>query len=85
MKTKKLKFFVPVSVFMFAVAAGFAFNTPKTGNVATEPGYIFKNNECQRHGSCTNTLGTVCTHDGMQVFGLTANNCIKVLFDNWQP
>lgn len=85
MKNRKLKFFVPVSVFMFAIAAAFASNTPKTENVLAEPGYIFKDNVCQRHGSCENNAATVCTHNGMQVFGLTENNCLIVLFNDWRP
>jgi len=84
MKTKKLKFFVPVSVFMFAVAAAFAFNTPKTGNVLAEPGYIFKNNVCQQDGQCANTAGPVCTHNGMQLFRLNGTSCFEVLRGPWQ-
>ncbi len=85
MQNKKFKFFVPVSVCMLAVAAAFAFNTPKTENVVLETGYIFKSGVCQVEGQCTNIGTAICTHNGMDVFKLSGNSCVQPLRGTWQP
>lgn len=84
MKNRKFKFFVPVSIFMFAMAAAFAFNAPESENDLATPGYIFKNNFCQQDGQCANTGGAVCTHGGMQLYRISGGSCLDVLHGPWQ-
>lgn len=83
MKTKF--FFAPLSVLLLAVAAAFAFNTPSNENILAEPGYIFKNNTCQKTGSCTNQVGPICTHltEGT-LYKMVGNSCVEPLRGTWQ-
>jgi hypothetical protein len=84
MKNRKLRFFVPASVCMLAVAAAFAFNTPKNENAVLETGYIFKSGACQVDGKCTDVGSAICTHNGMDVFELTGSSCVNPLRGTWQ-
>lgn len=86
MKTIRLKFLLPIAVFMVAIAAAFATQTDGKDDFALVQGYIFENGVCTPHGSCSNNEAAVCTDNvGRQVFGLGPTGCKIRLTMNWQP
>tara|TARA_B100000949_G_C14269725_1_gene446722 strand:- start:806 stop:1063 length:258 start_codon:yes stop_codon:yes gene_type:complete len=84
MKNRKLRFLVSASVFMMAVAAAFAFNTPKNENAVLKTGYIFKSGACQVDGQCTDFGSAICTHNGMDVLERIGSSCVDPLSGTWQ-
>lgn len=87
MKNLKIKFLLPMAIFMIAIAAAFGSQKGKENDLAPEQGYIYENNICVKHGTCDNTDSfMICTDNvGRQVFGLNETDCLKVLFMNWEP
>ena len=86
MKKLKMKFLLPMAIFMIAVAAAFASQKDREDELAIEQGYIYQNNICVEHGTCDSMLATIiCTDNlGRQVFGLNETDCLKVLYKNWK-
>lgn len=87
MENLKIKFLLPMAIFMIAIAAAFASRMDTVDPLAPEQGYIYENNICVKHGTCDNTDSFMICTDNVtrQVFGLDETGCSKVLYMNWKP
>lgn len=86
MKTIRFKFLLPIALFIVAIAAAFATQTDAKDDLSLVQGYIFENEVCKPHGTCTNNQTAVCTDNiGRQVFGLGSTGCKIPLKMNWNP
>ncbi|MGB3343989.1 MAG: DUF6520 family protein [Aequorivita sp.] len=87
MKTMKIKFLLPVGVFMVAIAAAFATQKNLQEDFAPVQGYIYQNGVCTPNGKCDNSSGPICTDNlGRQVFGKSGQTeCLQILRMNWHP
>jgi hypothetical protein len=84
MKTKFLKFGMPLMVFMLAIVFAFANETNAVESEAlTIPGYIFENQQCKPARSCNNEGSLPCLQSGVQVYmtNLGGTSCIVELTD----
>lgn len=70
MKTKVLKFGMPLMVFFLAIVFAFATNGKPETEGALVPGYILSSNKCVELTShdCTVDGMNLCTINGQQVF-----------------
>lgn len=87
MKTKFLKFGLPIAVFALAIFGAFASQKTESKNLALEVGWVDAPSPCQVQVTCSNDLGPVCTmfYQGQnrQVYGkvnLTDPTCSKILY-----
>ena len=65
MKTKVLKFGLPLAVFMLAIVFAFATNSTtkaEDASLASVPGYIFQNGKCERVTTCSTEEGPLCMY-----------------------
>lgn len=63
MKTKVLKFGLPLAVFMLAIVFAFASNSTTKAedtSLALIPGYIFQNGKCEQVATCSDKEGPLC-------------------------
>lgn len=85
MRTIKMKFLLPVAVFMIAIVAAFASQTDGQEVFALEQGYAYVNEICVPTGQCSSIPARPCTHNGLQVFGKSGEtSCLKTLYMPWQ-
>lgn len=82
MKTKVLKFGLPMAVFMLAIVVAFATEKTTTESESlTVPGYIFENGQCKPARDCNNVAGAFCMQGSFQVYetNLGGTACITEL------
>lgn len=84
MKTKVLKFGMPVMAFLLAIVFAFA-TTPET--VVEEstlvPGYILQNGKCIPVTTCSTTPGPVCMYSGVIARTKVNNNECGSFLYHW--
>lgn len=83
MKTKVSNLLLKGSVFLIAVVSAFAFRPVSDDTLALEEGYIYKDNVCERKGSCSNTGTQICTHNFVNVNKLQNGSCLIPLKGIW--
>lgn len=84
MKTKLLKFGMPVMAFLLAIVFAFATNGEKSvTEQALVPGYIYMNNECKQVTHCNEGTFEVCTFNGSPVYKqINQTTCGELLYRN---
>jgi hypothetical protein len=81
MKNLKIRFLLPIAVFMMAVFAAFATQSSvSTENLAWEQGYIHTATSCDVANRCSTSGTKVCKVNGQQLFGMDGSQCIKTLY-----
>lgn len=68
MKTKILKFGMPLMAFLLAIVFAFASNSkPESENMGLVDGYILQNKKCVKVRTCNNLGGAPCMFSGIVV------------------
>lgn len=85
MKTKKVKFVIPVVAFMMAIGAAFATNASSSQEVSNYSwqGYIHNGPNCVSSIQCKPSGLQICTVEGStQVFGMNqaGTKCNRILY-----
>ena len=84
MKTKILKFGMPLMAFLLAIVFAFASNGKPEMDDAIVPGYIFSNGTCElKANDCTVEGNTLCKIGGQQVYHAKEGNQCKNPLMRW--
>jgi hypothetical protein len=84
MKSKVLKFGLPIGAFMLAIGFAFATESKASEKEAFVTGYIFQAGQCRpAPKDCNNISATPCTYLGNQVWSVNnGTSCATMLFHN---
>ncbi|HZH70561.1 MAG TPA: DUF6520 family protein [Flavobacteriaceae bacterium] len=85
MKTKVLKFGMPLMAFLLAVVFAFASQSSTSLEASTHQAAIYLNEQCQDvRVDCGIQSGPACTFQGMPVFLKSSGTvCTQPLYRNW--